>query len=48
MIRSADAINADIRRLWAAGTLRPEDRDRYARLVVEWERAVRAELPAAA
>lgn len=48
MIRSADAINAEIRLLWAAGALRPEDQDRYARLVVEWEAAVRAEVPAAA
>jgi hypothetical protein len=48
MIRSAEVVNAEIRQLWAAGQLRPEDVDRYRRLVVEWAEAVRAEQPAAA
>ncbi|MGW4505668.1 hypothetical protein ACWENO_13615 [Streptomyces sp. NPDC004436] len=48
MIRSAEVVNAEIRQLWAAGTLAPEDVDRYHRLVVEWAEAVRAEQDLAA
>jgi hypothetical protein len=43
MIRSAEVVNEEIRRLWAGGSLAPEDRDRYLRLVVEWDRAREAE-----
>lgn len=43
MIRSAEVVNAEIRRLWVGGTLPPDVRDRYLRLVVEWADAVRAE-----
>lgn len=48
MIRSAELVNAEIRELWAAGSLAAEDRDRYHRLVVEWAEAVRAEQELAA
>jgi hypothetical protein len=48
MIRSAEVVNAEIRELWADGSLRPEDQDRYHRLVVEWAEAVRAEQELAA
>lgn len=41
--RSAAEVNAEIRALWAGGSLAPEDRDRYHRLVVEWARAVEQE-----
>ncbi|MCY0917082.1 hypothetical protein OS965_02675 [Streptomyces sp. H27-G5] len=43
MIRSAEIVNAEIRELWADGSLPPEARDRYHRLVVEWAEAKRAE-----
>ncbi|MFG2747986.1 hypothetical protein [Streptomyces xanthophaeus] len=43
MIRSAEVVNAEIRRLWVGGTLPPDVRDRYLRLVVEWAEAVQAE-----
>lgn len=48
MIRSAEVINAEIRQLWAGGSLAAEDVDRYHRLVVEWAEAVRAEQELAA
>lgn len=48
MIRSAELVNAEIRRLWAGGALEPGDRERYLRLVVEWAEAVRAEQELAA
>lgn len=48
MIRSAEIVNEEIRRLWAGGMLTPEDRDRYHRLIVEWAAAVRAEQELAA
>ena len=48
MIRSAEVVNAEIRQLWAGGSLAVEDRDRYLRLVVEWAEAVRAEQDVAA
>ncbi|WP_327738482.1 hypothetical protein OG749_36475 [Streptomyces nojiriensis] len=48
MIRSAELVNEEIRRLWAGGVLASEDRDRYYRLVVEWAAAVRAEQELAA
>ncbi|MFF4746765.1 hypothetical protein [Streptomyces sp. NPDC001268] len=36
-------MNAEIRGLWASGSLASEDRGRYHQLVVEWARAVEAE-----
>lgn len=45
--RSADVLNAEIRQLWQRGGGRlgtPELRAEYARLVVEWAAAVRAEV----
>ncbi|SDN17459.1 hypothetical protein [Streptomyces wuyuanensis] len=41
--RSAAEVNAEIRALWASGSLASEDRGRYHQLVVEWARAVDAE-----
>lgn len=46
MIRSAEEINAEIRELWADGTL--TDPVRYHQLIVEWAEAVRAEQQLAA
>ncbi|MEU3903345.1 hypothetical protein AB0F20_05950 [Streptomyces goshikiensis] len=50
MIRTADAVNAEIRALWEAAARdgRPVDAERYRRLVVEWAAAVRAEQELAA
>ncbi|MCX4801805.1 hypothetical protein OG594_09090 [Streptomyces sp. NBC_01214] len=48
MIRSAEQVNEEIRRLWAGGMLASEDVDRYHRLIVEWAAAVRAEQELAA
>ncbi|WP_405941649.1 hypothetical protein [Streptomyces sp. NBC_00207] len=49
MIRSAEQVNEEIRALLQDGAKpRPEDRDRYYRLVVEWAAAVRAEQELAA
>ncbi|MFE9844651.1 hypothetical protein [Streptomyces goshikiensis] len=48
MIRSAEVVNAEIRRLWVGGVLEPGDRERYLALVVEWAAAVRAEQELAA
>jgi hypothetical protein len=43
--RSAAVVNAEIRALWlrAGGRLSVEERQVYARLVVEWAEAVRVE-----
>ncbi|MFB7548613.1 hypothetical protein [Streptomyces sp. NPDC056154] len=46
-VRFPAAVNADIRALWAAGPLSPEEAE-YQRLLVEWEAAVRADVVAAA
>lgn len=48
--RSAAVVNAEIRALWlrAGGRLSAEERQVYARLVVEWAEAVRAEVAEAA
>ncbi|MGW6872935.1 hypothetical protein ACWGHA_11430 [Streptomyces xanthophaeus] len=43
MIRSAEVVNAEIRALWAGGSLPPDARDRYRALVVEWAEAVQRE-----
>jgi hypothetical protein len=43
MIRSAELVNEEIRELWADGSLAAEDRDRYHRLVIEWDEARQAE-----
>ncbi|MER6487593.1 hypothetical protein ABT264_29060 [Streptomyces virginiae] len=48
MIRSAATINAEIRELWAGGSLATEDVDRYYRLVVEYAEALQAEREQAA
>lgn len=45
---SADAINVEIRALWADGALPVESRSEYARLVVAWAEAMRAEQQLAA
>jgi hypothetical protein len=49
-VRSAAQLNEAIRLLWqrAGGTLSPEQRAEYERLVVAWADAVRAELAEAA
>ncbi|MFE0039460.1 hypothetical protein [Streptomyces sp. NPDC059015] len=41
--RSADQVNAEIRRLWVGGQLAVEDRGRYHALLVERARAVERE-----
>jgi hypothetical protein len=45
-VRSAACVNEEIRALWlrADGRLSVEERQVYARLVVEWAAAVRAEI----
>jgi hypothetical protein len=48
MIRSAEVVNAEIRALLQDGKPRPDNRERYLALVVEWAEAVRADRPAAA
>lgn len=48
MIRSAEVVNAEIRELWADGSLAPADRERYHALVVEWDVARQAEQELAA
>ncbi|MFE0647517.1 hypothetical protein ACFVZH_02855 [Streptomyces sp. NPDC059534] len=45
---SAEAINRQIRALWADGALPVEARAEYARLVVAWAEAMRAEQELAA
>ncbi|MFE7513813.1 hypothetical protein ACFU8I_21710 [Streptomyces sp. NPDC057540] len=45
---SADAINVEIRALWSGGTLPVKCRGEYARLVVAWAEAARAEQELAA
>lgn len=49
-VRSAAAVNEDIRRLWQDTRVRlvGERRAEYERLVVEWAAAVRAEVVEAA
>lgn len=49
-VRSAAVVNEEIRALWqqADGTLNPEQRARYGRLLEDWEQAVRAEVTEAA
>ena len=49
-VRSAACVNAEIRALWlrAGGRLSAEERQVYARLIVEWAEAVRAEVAEAA
>ncbi|MFJ2111225.1 MULTISPECIES: hypothetical protein [unclassified Streptomyces] len=49
-IRSAEAVNAEIRALWArAGrSLTPLEQERYQCLLVEWASAVRADVAEAA
>ena len=49
-VRSAAVVNEEIRALWlrAGGRLSAEERQVYARLVVEWAEAVRAEVAEAA
>lgn len=49
-VRSADAVNEEIRALWqrAGGSLSEEQAAVYRRLVVEWADAVRAEVVEAA
>ena len=44
-VRPAAVVNEEIRALWlrAGGVLGPVERQVYARLVVEWAAAVRAE-----
>ncbi|MFD7609741.1 hypothetical protein [Streptomyces sp. NPDC059828] len=42
-MRSAAVVNAEIRALWASGSLSPEDERQYQRLVVEWAAADQAE-----
>ncbi|MFI8448268.1 hypothetical protein [Streptomyces erythrochromogenes] len=41
-------MNAEIRQLWAGGSLAAENVDRYHRLVVEWDEARQAEQELAA
>ncbi|MER7733649.1 hypothetical protein ABTX80_22415 [Streptomyces erythrochromogenes] len=48
MIRSAEVVNEEIRRLWESDSLAVEDRDRYHRLVIEWDKARQAEQAQAA
>ncbi|MCX4774445.1 hypothetical protein OG322_35020 [Streptomyces sp. NBC_01260] len=40
-VRSASAVNEDIRHLWqrSGGRLSPEDEEEYQRLLVEWAAA---------
>jgi len=45
---SAEAINSEIRALWVDGALPVECRGEYARLVVAWAEAARAEQELAA
>jgi hypothetical protein len=49
-VRSADAVNSEIRALWAraGGVLSPPEQERYQRLLVEWAAAVRADVVEAA
>jgi hypothetical protein len=49
-VRSAAAVNEEIRALWreSGGTLSPEQRAEYGRLLEEWEQAVRGEVTEAA
>jgi hypothetical protein len=49
-VRSPDAVNEDIRALWArsGAVLSPEGRREYERLLVEWATAVRADVVEAA
>ncbi|MET7524944.1 hypothetical protein ACFYSJ_23710 [Streptomyces sp. NPDC005248] len=49
-VRSPDAVNEDIRALWArsGAVLSPEGRREYERLLVEWAAAVRADVVEAA
>jgi hypothetical protein len=49
-VRSPDAVNEDIRALWerSGHVLSPEGRREYARLLVEWAAAVRADVVEAA
>ncbi|MFB8393622.1 hypothetical protein [Streptomyces yangpuensis] len=48
MIRSAEVVNAEIRALLQDGKPRPEDVDRYHRLVVEYGKALDREREQAA
>jgi len=45
---SAEAINREIRALWVDGSMPAERRGEYARLVVAWAEAMRAEQELAA
>ncbi|WP_371796789.1 hypothetical protein [Streptomyces sp. NBC_01718] len=49
-VRSPDAVNEDIRALWArsGAVLSPEGRREYERLLVEWAAAVREDVVEAA
>ncbi|WP_037822201.1 hypothetical protein [Streptomyces sp. NRRL B-24720] len=49
-VRSPDAVNEDIRALWARSgdVLSPGGRREYERLLVEWAAAVRADVVEAA
>ncbi|WP_392750515.1 hypothetical protein [Streptomyces sp. LN590] len=49
-MRSPAAVNEDIRALWerSGNILSPEGRQEYARLLVEWAAAVRADVVEAA
>lgn len=49
-VRSPAEVNEDIRALWArsGNVLSPEGRQEYARLLVEWAAAVRADVVEAA
>jgi hypothetical protein len=49
-VRSPDEVNEDIRALWerSGHVLSPEGRREYARLLVEWAAAVRADVVEAA
>lgn len=42
-VRSAAAINEEIRALWVGDVRVPADEERYRELLVEWAAAVRAE-----
>ncbi|MFE2497064.1 hypothetical protein [Streptomyces scopuliridis] len=50
VIRSAAAVNAEIRALWAqaGGQLSAAEAERYQRLLLEWAAAVGEERPEAA
>ncbi|WP_328684689.1 hypothetical protein OG226_40510 [Streptomyces sp. NBC_01261] len=49
-VRSASEVNEQIRALWlrAGGSLSTEEREEYELLVVEWAKAIRDEVIAAA